>query len=86
MDAWSGAIGLPLLGAVMHPLLGLLVQRATKHGVRQPVILGFANLMTLAVFFFYLRPDFSAEFGFYDVLAVVSGLCFFGGQWQLTAQ
>lgn len=65
----------------MHPLLGLLVQRATKHGVRQPVVLGFANLITFAVFFFYLRPDFSAEFGFFDVLAVVSGLCFFGGQW-----
>ncbi|MDP4647614.1 MAG: hypothetical protein NWS80_10850 [Akkermansiaceae bacterium] len=81
MDAWSGAIGLPLFGAVLHPLLGLLVQRATKLGVRPTVILGFANLMTLAIFSVYLRPDFSAEFSFMDVLAVISGLCFFGGQW-----
>ena len=65
----------------MHPLLGLLVQRATKLGVRQPVVLGFANLMTLAVFSVYLRPDFSVQFGYYDVLAALSGLCFFGGQW-----
>lgn len=65
----------------MHPLLGLLVQRATKHGVRQPVILGFANLMTLVIFLFHLRPDFSVKFGFLDLLAVISGLCFFGGQW-----
>ncbi|MEP3212015.1 MAG: hypothetical protein ABJQ29_02365 [Luteolibacter sp.] len=72
---------MPLIGAVLHPLLGLLVQRATKLGVRQPVILGFANLMTLAIFSVYLRPDFSAEFSFIDVLAVISGLCFFGGQW-----
>ncbi|MGJ8644945.1 MAG: hypothetical protein ACSHX9_16190 [Luteolibacter sp.] len=81
MDKLTGAIGLPLLAGVMHPLLGLLVQRATKFGVRQSVILGFANLMTLAIFAVYLRPDFSAELGFTDVLAVVCGLCFFGGQW-----
>lgn len=81
VDKLTGAIGLPLVAAVLHPLLGLLVQRAAKLGVSQPVVLGFANLMTLAVFLLYLRPDFSAALGFMDVLAVVSGLCFFGGQW-----
>lgn len=81
VDKLTGAIGLPLVGAVLHPLLGLLVQRATRLGVRQPVVLGFANLTTLAIFSLYLRPDFSEAFGFPDVLAVVSGLCFFGGQW-----
>jgi len=81
MDAWSGAVGLPLAGAALHPLLGAMIQRATRLGVRLPVVLGFANLLTLAVFSAYLRPDFSAAFGFYDGLAVLNGFLFFWGQW-----
>ncbi len=81
MDAWSGAVGLPLVGAALHPLLGAMVQRATKLGVSLSVILGFANLITLGVFAVYLKPDFTAAFGVYDVLAVVNGVLFFGGQW-----
>lgn len=81
MDAWSGAIGLPLIGAALHPLLGAMIQRATKQGVRMSVILGFANLLTLAVFAIYLKPDFSAPFGIYDGFAVLNGVLFFWGQW-----
>ena len=65
----------------MHPLLGAMVQRATRHGVRMSVVLGFANLMTLAIFAIYLKPDFSAAFTVYDGLAVCNGFLFFWGQW-----
>lgn len=81
VDAWSGAIGLPLLGAALHPLLGAMVQRATRHGARMTVVLGFANVMTLAVFALYLRPDFSNAFTFIDGLAILNGFLFFWGQW-----
>jgi hypothetical protein len=81
VDAISGAVGLPLLGAALHPLLGAMVQRATRHGVRMSVVLGFANLLTLAVFAAYLRPDFSIPFRPNDALAVLNGFLFFWGQW-----
>lgn len=81
MDAWSGAIGLPLIGAALHPILGSLIQRATRFGVRLTVMLGCANLLTLAIFALYLEPDFSAPFGIYDGLAVCNGFLFFWGQW-----
>lgn len=58
-----------------------MVQRATRFGVRMTVVLGFANLMTLAIFAIYLDPDFSKPFGLYDGLAVVNGFLFFWGQW-----
>ena len=81
MDAISGAIGLPLLGAALHPLLGVLVQRSSKLGVRLPVILGTANFFTLGIFLSYLRPDFSGGVGLGDGLAVLNGVLFFWGQW-----
>ncbi len=81
MDAWSGAIGLPLIGAALHPVLGIMVQRAAKLGARLPVILGFANLLTFLVFVAYLRPDFSAPWQNYDALAIGNGFLFFWGQW-----
>lgn len=81
MEVLSGAVGLPLLGAALHPLLGAMVQRATRHGVRMSVVLGFANLLTLAVFAAYLRPDFSIPFKLNDALAVLNGFLFFWGQW-----
>lgn len=58
-----------------------MLQRATRLGVRLTVALGFANLLTLAVFALRLRPDFSAPFGIYDGLAVLNGFLFFWGQW-----
>jgi len=58
-----------------------MVQRASRLEVRLPVVLGFANLMTLAVFAIYLKPDFSASFGVYDGLAICNGFLFFWGQW-----
>jgi hypothetical protein len=81
VEAFSGAVGLPLLGAALHPLLGAMVQRATHRGVRMSVVLGFANLLTLAVFAAYLRPDFSIAFKPNDALAVLNGFLFFWGQW-----
>lgn len=81
MDAWSGAIGLPLIGAALHPVLGMMVQRATRFGVRLTVMLGCANLLTFLIFALYLKPDFSAPFQRYDALAILNGLLFFWGQW-----
>lgn len=72
---------MPLAGAALHPLLGAMIQRATRFGAKLPVILGFANLLTLAVFSIYLKPDFSAPLGIYDGLAIINGLLFFWGQW-----
>ncbi len=81
MDAWSGAIGLPLIGAALHPVLGVMVQRASRLGARLPVMLGCANLLTLLVFALYLNPNFSAPFQRYDALAIFNGFLFFWGQW-----
>lgn len=81
MDAWSGAIGLPLIGAALHPLIGVMVQRATRLGARLPVLLGCANLMTLVIFALYLDPNFDAPFQKYDALAILNGFLFFWGQW-----
>ena len=81
MDTWMGPIGLPLLGAALHPLLGAMIQQATRNDVRMSVVLGFANLITLAVFASYLRPDFSHAFTFVDMLAILNGVLFFWGQW-----
>ena len=58
-----------------------MVQRAAKLGARLPVILGCANLLTLAIFAAYLKPDFSAPLHFYDGIAVLNGFLFFWGQW-----
>lgn len=58
-----------------------MLQRATRLGVSLTVVLGFANLLTLAVFSLRMRPDFSAPFGIYDGLAVLNGFLFFWGQW-----
>ena len=81
MDARFGAIGLPLIGAVLHPLLGVMVQRASRLGARLPVLLGCANLLTFVVFALYLKPDFSAPLQRYDALAIFNGFLFFWGQW-----
>jgi hypothetical protein len=81
VDAWSGAIGLPLIGAALHPLLGVMVQRASRLGARLPVVLGCANLLTFVIFALYLKPDFSAPFQRYDALAIFNGFLFFWGQW-----
>ncbi len=81
MNTWTGPIGLPLLGAALHPLLGAMIQRATRNGVRMSVVLGFANLITLGVFAIYLRPDFSHPSTRVDMLAIMNGVLFFWGQW-----
>jgi hypothetical protein len=81
VDAWSGAIGLPLLGAALHPILGVMVQRASRLGARLPILLGCANVLTFIIFAIYLKPDFSAPFQKYDALAIFNGFLFFWGQW-----
>ncbi len=72
---------MPLIGAVLHPLLGVMVQRASRLGARLPVLLGCANLLTFVVFALYLKPDFSAPLQRYDALAIFNGFLFFWGQW-----
>lgn len=81
MDAQFGAIGLPLIGAALHPILGVMVQRASRLGARLPVLLGCANVLTFIIFAIYLKPDFSAPFNKYDALAIFNGFLFFWGQW-----
>lgn len=70
---------MPLVGAALHPLLGAMIQRATRLGVGFSVVLGFANLLTLAVFSVYLQPDFSARFGIVDCFAILHGFLFYYG-------
>lgn len=78
---WSGAVGLPLVGAALHPFLGVMVQRAARLGVRLSIILGFANLITFGIFAVYLRPEVTEAFGLYDLVAIANGVLFFLGQW-----
>lgn len=81
MDAWIGTIGLPLIGAALHPVLGVMIQRASQLGARLPIVLGCANLLTFVIFALYLNPDFSAPFQKFDALAIFNGFLFFWGQW-----
>jgi len=75
------AIFLPILGAILHPLLGWCVQRGSKSGVRLGVIVGIANLITTVIFFTYLRPEFDLTLVGKDWWAVGNGVLFFLGQW-----
>lgn len=70
-----------MIGAALHPLLGVMVQRASGLGVRLPVILGMANLLTFFVFLVYLRPELDRGIGLADGLAILNGVIFFWGQW-----
>lgn len=72
---------MPLIGAALHPILGVMVQRASRLGARLPVMLGCANLLTFVIFALYLNPNFSAPFQRYDALAIFNGFLFFWGQW-----
>ncbi len=77
----TGAIILPFLGAMLHPLLGWCIQRASGSGVRLGVIVGFANLLTALIFFIYLRPSLDLNLVGKDWWAVGNGVIFFLGQW-----
>ncbi|MGJ8694819.1 MAG: hypothetical protein ACSHYF_00745 [Verrucomicrobiaceae bacterium] len=77
----SGAIGLPLIGAALHPLLGWCIQRGSVAGVRLGLIVGIANLITALIFFAYLRPEMEFKISGKDWLAIGNGGLFFLGQW-----
>jgi hypothetical protein len=78
----SGAILLPLLGAVLHPVLGWSIQSATKRGVSLLLIAGICNIVTVAVVLAWKRPPGSLlQLSGHDWLAVANGVLFFFGQW-----
>ena len=78
----SGAILLPLLGAVLHPILGWAIQSATKRGVSLLLIAGICNIVTVAVVLAWKRPEGSLlHLSGHDWLAIANGVLFFFGQW-----
>lgn len=76
-----GVIGLPLIAALLHPVLGRSIQRGTRDGVGLSVLVGMANVFTAVVFLLYLRPDLSASWSWLDALALANGVLFFFGQY-----
>jgi len=84
MDLLSGAIFLPFIGAVLHPILGWCVQQGTAAGVRLSIIVAVANLVTTAVFFAYFQPDEDWRISGKDWWAIGNGALFFMGQWFST--
>ena len=84
MTAPGGAVWLPLIGAVLHPLLGWYIQKATAHGVGLSVIVAIANLVTGIIFFSYLGPINVWEMSGQGLWAIGNGVLFFFGQWFST--
>lgn len=72
---------LPLLGALLHPPLGWLIQKGEGEGVPMSVTVAVANLATVLLFALYLRPDWSLPWGAMDAFALLNGVFFFGGFW-----
>jgi len=81
MSELTGTVLLPLIGAFLHPFLGMLIQRSTREGASLPVIVGVSNLISVLIFAFYLEPTGSWKLTGLDWLAVASGVFFFLGQW-----
>lgn len=81
MTVPGGAVFLPLIGAVLHPLLGWCIQKGTFHGVRLSVIVAIANLVTALIFLLYLHPTGGWEISGRDWWAIGNGVFFFLGQW-----
>ena len=81
MDDPGGAVWLPLLGAALHPLLGVCIQAGTKRGVGLTVVVATANLVTCLLFLVYLNPQGGWALRPADWWAVGNGVLFFLGQW-----
>ena len=81
MEWFTGAVWLPLLGALLHPILGWCVQSGTKNGVRLTVIVAVANFLTAILFGLYLRPEGAWALSRKDWWAIANGILFFFGQW-----
>lgn len=81
MSEFTGAILLPLIGAALHPFLGVFIQRCTKGGLGLTLIVAVSNLITACVFALYLKPEGGWALQGKDWLAVLNGILFFTGQW-----
>lgn len=81
MSEFTGAILLPLIGAALHPFLGVFIQRCSKAGLGLTLIVAVSNLITAAIFALYLKPQGGWTLHGRDWLAVLNGIFFFAGQW-----
>lgn len=81
MTVPGGAVWLPLLGAVLHPLLGWCIQKGNAYGVRLSVIVAVANFITGLIFLLCLKPTGGLEISGRDWWAIGNGVFFFLGQW-----
>jgi hypothetical protein len=77
----TGAIILPLIGAALHPFLGVFIQRCSRGGLGLTLIVAVSNLITAAIFAAYLKPQGGWGIHGKDWLAVLNGILFFMGQW-----
>lgn len=81
MDWLTGAVSLPFLGALLHPLLGLSIQKANGLGVGMTVMVAVANVITTLIFLGYLAPEGGWILSGRDFWAIGNGVLFFWGQW-----
>ncbi len=81
MSEFTGAILLPLIGAFLHPFLGVFIQKCTRAGLGLTLLVAVSNLLTAGVFIAYLRPEGGWALHGKDWLAVMNGIFFFTGQW-----
>jgi len=77
----SGAVWLPFIGAILHPVLGWCVQQGTARGSSLTVTVALANLLTALIFLSVLDFSGSWELRGKDWWAIGNGLLFFLGQW-----
>lgn len=81
MSEFTGAILLPLIGAALHPFLGVFIQKCSRAGLGLTLIVAFSNLITAVIFAAYLNPTGGWALHGKDWLAVLNGIFFFMGQW-----
>lgn len=81
MSEFTGAILLPLIGAALHPFLGIFIQKCTRAGLGLTLIVACSNLITALIFALYLNPAGGWRLEGKDWLAVLNGILFFMGQW-----
>jgi hypothetical protein len=81
VSEFTGAILLPLIGAALHPFLGVFIQKCSRAGLGLTLIVACSNLITAAIFALYLKPEGGWALHGKDWLAVLNGVLFFMGQW-----
>ncbi len=71
----------PLLGAILHPVLGMMIQRAAKDGVGLILMAAMSNLISALLFYLWFGAPSIFPLSSADLAPALVGVLFFFGQW-----